>query len=90
MFSEKHQGHKIERLKTIYDQKLTVLNKEMRELKLRINSLESYLGELLDKTDGLKKSKEEKIKELVWNYRTMNQRLEQELETKIKSIQNER
>ena len=44
----------------------------MWELKLWINSLESYLGDLLDKTEGLKKSKEEKIKELVWNYRTMN------------------
>ena len=68
MFSEQHSGHKIERLKTIYDQKLGLLNKEMRELKLRINSLENYLGDLVDKTEGLKKSKEEKIKELVWNY----------------------
>lgn len=44
----------------------------MRELKLRINSLESYLGELGDKTENLKKSKEEKMKELIWNYRAMN------------------
>ena len=58
----------------------------MRELRLRINSLESYLGELSEKTDVLKKSKEEKIKELVWNYRAMNQKLENELDTKIKSI----
>ena len=55
---------------------MTILNKEMREIRLRINSLETYLLDLADKTELLKKSKDEKIKELVWNYRTMNQKLE--------------
>lgn len=58
----------------------------MRELRLRINSLESYLNELSDKTEALKKSKEEKIKDLVWNYRAMNQKLESELDSKAKAI----
>ena len=44
----------------------------MKELWLWINSHESYLCELSDKTDMLRKCKEDKIKELIFTYWTMN------------------
>jgi hypothetical protein len=90
MFGDQHKSHKIERTKTIYEQKLSIVNRELKQMKLRINGFEVFLNELQDKQEKLKKMKEEKIKELVLNYRTLNQKLEQELEQRISLINQEK
>ena len=59
---------------------MALLNKEMKQLKLRINGQEVYISDLENDQENLKKQKEEKIKELIWNYRTLNTKLETELD----------
>lgn len=72
MFTENHKGHKCERLKIIYEQKMDSINKEMNELRLKINGYKDYLMDLTKKSDLLKKQKDEKAKEFIVFYRALN------------------
>ena len=65
MFTKNHENHKFERIKSIFEKKIDNINKEMRELKSKIKDHDKYLVELTNKMDLLKKSKDDRVKDLL-------------------------
>ena len=68
MFSDTHKEHSVERINKIYDKKMEEIGQKIEQLKEKIEKHENYLIKLSQIKDKLRKSKEDKGKELVLLY----------------------
>lgn len=90
MFTKTHENHKFERIKSVYEKKVDCLNREMIQMKKKISDYDNYLIQLFKQSETLKKTKEEKVKDLLSLYRTLNGNLDSELSTKMQKIEDEK
>lgn len=90
MFTKVHENHKFERIKDMFERTLESINKEMNRLKRKINDHESYLATLYKHSESLKKSKEEKVKDLLVLYRALNTKLDSELNGRVQRLEDEK
>lgn len=90
MFTKAHEGHKFERIRSVYDKKVDALSREMTQIKRKIDEYDTYLLHLLKQSDTLKKSKEDKVKDLLSLYRTLNGHLDNELSLRLQRIEEEK
>lgn len=90
MFMKTHEGHKFERIRNVYEKRVDQLNREMSLIKRKIDEYDVYLMHLLKQSEALKKSKEDKVKDLLGLYRTLNAHLDTELNNRLQRIEDEK
>jgi tripartite motif-containing protein 37 len=90
MFTKLHEGHKFERIKDMFEKTIEAINREMQKLKRKITEYESYQSSLYRHSDTLKKGKEDRVKDLLLLYRSLNTKLDNELTMRMQRLEEER
>jgi tripartite motif-containing protein 37 len=90
MFTKTHEGHKFERIRNVYEKRVDQLNREMSLIKRKIDEYDLYVMHLVKQSEALKKAKDDKVKDLLGLYRTLNHHLDTELNNRMLRIEDEK
>lgn len=90
MFTKSHEGHKFERIRAVYEKRVDQLNREMSLIKRKIDEYDLYVMHLVKQSEALKKAKDDKAKDLLGIYRTLNLHLDTELNNRLVRIDDEK
>ncbi|CAG9318305.1 TRIM37_2 [Blepharisma stoltei] len=86
MFGAEHKGHEFQHLSTIHEKHVKSIKHKSSALRKRIAELGSILREIDINIEKVKKSKEEKSKELISTAEKMQERLEAQVKNKLQIL----
>lgn len=90
MFTNNHEKHQFERMKSILEKKVEAISESLLQLKSCIGEYANYSKELSFRLDELKKAKEEKVDELMSAYRMTKSRLDLDFSARSQKINEEK